>query len=216
MTMELIPSDPEERAALQRITAALGGMNGGAKPAADWQARVLAKVRQEAAAKAATAAQEQRDGEAQLALGFWHAMPTLCAAAIMLVWWSPWRASSLPRQLEVEMEASSVVRRGERDGGGAASLGSRVTVAAVSDAPYRAVWVFRGRDQLVVSCPGRGCSSTEDRLSAALTIELVGEYTVVALWSEAPLPEAGADRDAALAAAARAGATVQRQKFRVW
>lgn len=215
MTMELIPSDPEERAALQRITAGLGAMSGGAKPAADWQARVLAKVRQEAAAKAA-AAQEKLEAEAQLALGWRHAMPTLCAAAIMLLWWSPWLASSLPRQLEVEMEASTVVRRGESDGGSAASLGSRVTVAAVSDAPYRAVWVFRGRDQLVVSCPGRGCSSTEDRLSAALTIELVGEYTAVALWSEAPLPEAGADRDAALAAAERAGATVQRQKFRVW
>lgn len=214
MTMELLPSDPEEQAALQRITAALGGMSGGARPAADWQARVLAKVRQEAAAKAAAAAQEKLDEEAQLALGWKHAIPTLAAAAIMLLWWGPWRAPSSLRQLEVEMEASSVARRGEGDG--AASLGSRVTVAAVSDAPYRAVWVFRGRDALALSCPGRGCSSTESRLSAALTIELVGEYTVVALWSEQPLPTPGADRDAALAAAARAGATVQSQKFRVW
>ncbi len=216
MTMELLPSDPEEQAALQRITAALGGMSGGARPAADWQARVLAKVRQEAAAKAAAAAQEKLDEEAQLALGWKHAIPTLAAAAIMLLWWGPWRSAQLPRQLEVEMEASTVVRRGERDGGSAANLGSRVTVAAVSDAPYRAVWVFRGRDALALSCPGRGCSSTESRLSAALTIDLVGEYTVVALWSEQPLPTPGADRDAALAAAARAGATVQSQKFRVW
>lgn len=213
MTMELVPADREEQVALERITTAIGGARQGAKPPADWQARVMAKVRAEEAAKAAAAA--KLDEDIPLSLSWKHSMPTLCAAALMLLWWSPWRSDAPPRALEVEVQASATARRGDGEGA-SASLGSRVTVAAVSDAPYRAVWIFRGRDELAMACPGRGCSSTEDRLSAALTIELVGEYTAVALWSEQPLPSPGGDRDGALAAAARAGATVQSQKLRVW
>lgn len=222
MTMSLVPGsrdgqgpDGPDGPELQRIARAIGELKAEARPAAGWQARVLASVRAEEAARVeAAATAEVRDPSANA--WRWARHASLCAAAAMLLIWAPWQRAP-ERQLVVELDAMSVVTRGEDRGLERARAGSSVKVAAMSAAGHRALWVFRERDQLVLACPGApSCASDEGSLRAALEVALVGEYVVVALWSEAPIPPPSSGRDESLAAARRAGATVQSQSFRVW
>jgi hypothetical protein len=82
-----------------------------------------------------------------------------------------------------------------------------VRAAARRGPGHRAIWIYRERDELLAACPGGApCREAADGLAAELTLELVGTYTIVALWSPHPIPPPAGTRDQALAAAARAGA----------
>lgn len=100
--------------------------------------------------------------------------------------------------------------------GAAPALGAQLQLSAQSEAPYRALWVFRGRDELVLQCPGAGCTQTPAALAASLRIDRIGEHTVLALSSATPLPAPPATLDAALALAERSGVAHRSQRFTVW
>jgi hypothetical protein len=221
MTLSLIPpssDDPEQpgqAAALRRIALAIGSLHAEAKPSPDWQERVLASLPTDAAGAAVPAAPAASSSPRR-----WLRYAPLCAAAALLMIWAPWQPRAAARTLVVELDATTVVTRGE-----APRPGSRVKVAAVSGAAHRALWIFRDRAELVMACDEAAvaassqaarCLRSDDRLSTALEIALVGEYVVVALWSDAPIPLPSSSRDESLAAARRAGATAQSQSFRVW
>lgn len=223
MTLSLVPGsdeaggpkDAEGGAALQRIARAIGELKEEARPPSGWQARVLASVRAEEAAKA-EAEKADEASDASSSAWRWARYASLGAAAALMLIWAPWK-SAQEQRLVVELDATTVTTRGADRGVEEVRSGSRVKVAAMSGAAHRALWVFRDRNQLVLACPAApSCASTEGSLGAALEVALVGEYVVVALWSDAPLPLPSNERDESLAAARRAGATVQSQSFRVW
>lgn len=253
MTLSLVPPSSEagggppgsdDHEALQRIARAIGALHAEVRPSPDWQARVLASVRAEAA-EAADGATSDEAGEAaddamsdqpsatagdaaRARTSRWLRYAPLCAAAaVLLMIWGPWRPGAPARALVVELDATTVVTRGEMPRLGSSEtpqLGSRVKISAASGAAHRALWIFRDRAELVMACDEAEvaataavrCLRSDDRLSAALEVALVGEYVVVALWSDAPIPLPSSSRDDSLAAARRAGATVQSQSFRVW
>lgn len=244
MKQDSAPEALEELAVHRRITAAIGGLHATAVPREDWQARVMASVRatRPAAVKApasdeqpADAERPRREAALDLAPGpswrFWRswrswlpmgAMAAAAAGVLLLV--VPRHTTEPPGPaLAVELDATRVTidrGSGSEDDGAyrrpAPAVGSRVHVAATSAAAHRALWIFRGRDELVLSCPGAGCTASDESLAAELTVPRMGEYLVMALWSSEPIPPPPASRDEALAAAARAGLTQRSYRFTVW
>jgi hypothetical protein len=182
---------------LRAVQAHLRELHADYRPAADWQARVLAAVRQPAPASS-------------WLRRWWPALPAcaLAAAAVLLL---VWRRPVEPPRYQL---ALAVSRAGEPTRGAQLHLGDRMTWSARGGATHRALWIFRGRDELVLACPpAPGCHRGDAELSVALVPARVGAYTAVALWSSEPLPVPSGGLDDALAKAARLGAMVRKQAF---
>ncbi|MEZ4362793.1 MAG: hypothetical protein R3B48_21560 [Kofleriaceae bacterium] len=191
-------SPADDDASLGAVEAHLRAFHADYSPAPDWQARVLASVR------AQDAATPRR------ARWWWLTAPALAAAALLALLW-PRAPAPRPRQL-----AMTVLQRAEPTRGAAVHLGDELRLRLTGDGAERALWVYRGRDELVVSCPGSSsCAADDTSLAATFKATTVGEYTAIALWSATPIPAPTGALDDALAAAARAGAQVQRQSFPV-
>jgi hypothetical protein len=155
----------------------------------------------------------------------WLAGGSILAAAValLLLWPTPTRTRP---ELLVEIAPSS-----EPSGEGQLPavrgdhhrIGTRLRVSANDAAPHRALWVFRSSleasdpstDTLLIQCPGSDCVLEKGVLSTELNVRLTGNYVLVALWSDAPLPPPEASRDESLAAAARAGAAQRSHSFTV-
>jgi hypothetical protein len=69
------------------------------------------------------------------------------------------------------------------------------------------VWIYR-EDRKLLACPGaaEGCSAVDGSVIARVKIDRGGAYTLVALSSSNPLPEATDSFDQSMAAAERANA----------
>jgi hypothetical protein len=188
-----------------RIEDALRTLGADQRPPLGWEARVLAAAEQPAGWRRWWSSRVAMLGGAM----------ALAAALVLLVIWRPWngRARVVPSELVVMVDRQGSIVRGQS----ATHVGDVVHVAARRGAEHRAIWIYREGGELLVACPGDpGCSAGEGALAARLRVELVGTYTVVALWSAAPIaPPKGATRDAAIAAAERAGVTVIAESFSV-
>ena len=183
-----------------RIEDALRALGAEQRPPLGWESRVLAAAQQPPAWSRWWSGRTAMLGGAMVA----------AAALVLLVIWRPWRSGLLddaPSDLVVMVDRQGSVVRGQS----AAHVGDVVHAAARRGAAHRAIWIYREGGELLVACPGDpACSAGEGALAAKLRLELVGTYTVVALWSAAPIaPPGGAGRDAAIAAAERGGATVR-------
>jgi len=180
------------------IEDALRGLGADERPRVGWEARVLAAVEEPTGWRRWWARRGAILGGAMVAV----------AALVLLVIWRPWRGGrpAAPADLVVMIDRQGSVVRGQST----AHVGDVVHVAARRGGEHRAIWIYGEGGELLVACPGGlACSAGEGALAAKLRLELVGTYTVVALWSAAPIaPPEGAGRDAAIAAAERAGATV--------
>lgn len=140
------------------------------------------------------------------------------AAAAALVLWVKSPGTGPSPQLLVEVSDSR--RRPERSepspGETRGAVGSTLRISAQSEAPHRALWIYRGDKHLVLACPGAACTASDDAITAELVVPLAGEYQVVALWSQQPIPAPVGQRDADLGAATRAGATLRSHSFSTW
>ena len=184
-----------------RIEEALRALGADQRPPLGWESRVLAAAQQPPPAWS-----RWWSGRVAMLGGAMIA----AAALVLLVIGRPWRSGLLddaPSDLIVVVDRQGSVVRGQA----AAHVGDVVHAAARRGAAHRAIWIYREGGELLVACPGGpACSAGEGALAAKLRLELVGTYTVVALWSAAPIaPPGGAGRDAAIAAAERGGATVR-------
>ncbi|HEY1557690.1 MAG TPA: zf-HC2 domain-containing protein [Kofleriaceae bacterium] len=117
------------------------------------------------------------------------------AAALALVMWKRPGPAPSPRAPEVALELS-LARGSEVMRGHAAHVGDVVHVAARTELPHHAVWVYRGDHELVASSSA----------PADVPLRALGTYSVVALASSADIPAPHGSLDADVAGAAAAGA----------
>ncbi len=141
----------------------------------------------------------------------------LAAAAALVLWVkSPGTGPSPQLLVEISDSGRRPERGPSRQGETRGAVGSTLRISAQSKAPHRALWIYRGDKHLVLACPGPGCAASDDELTAELVVPLAGEYQVVALWSQHPIPAPAGQRDEDLAAAERAGATKRAHSFSTW
>jgi hypothetical protein len=174
-------------AAEPRELARLGGEH---EPKPGWQARVLA-----ATAEATKPARRP----------WWQfAIPALVVAAATIVIVVGTRAPAKPEALvlAIAIDGGSAVARGA-----SAKIGD-VVRATASGGKFRAVWIYRGDNELVAACPGAvGCTETARSVTVEAMLRAPGNYIVVALDADAPLlPPTGTSYDTDVARAQRDGA----------
>ena len=180
-------------ASIIRLEAALARLGAAHEPPWGWQTRVLAAVE----------APPRRRG------WWWLALPAAAALALPLVLLRP--PPAVPLVLQVAVASVGPPQRGS-----SAHVGDRVQVQATGGDRYRAIWVYRDRRVLVVACPGGpSCGELAGATAAEVTLPTPGTYELVALTSASPIPAPVGAYDADLAAADRAGATLQRDHVTV-
>ena len=169
---------------IARIEAALTRLGAEHEPPVGWEARVLA----------ATAARKQRP--------WWRfAVPAVALAVIAIYVVVRPPAKSQEPQLALNLEKRGAVVRGS-----AAHVGDIMHPTATEGGHYRAVWVYRA-EQLLLACPGAAqCRSSGDATIADVDLSLIGEYTIVALASDAPVPPPMGTLDTDVANAEKTGA----------
>lgn len=180
---------------IARIEAALKRLGEEHEPPLGWEARVLA----------ATAPPKPKPR------WWWFTAPAGAAAMVALValFWPPKRPL-----IEISLnKKGSTMRSGTLMGENSAHLGDAVTATARGH--YRAVWVYHN-DALVVKCPGESkqCQSSDDSTTAMVELTLYGEYQVIALSSESPVPAPTGVFDTDSASASKAD-TTKTEKFAV-
>jgi hypothetical protein len=179
-------------APILRLEAALARLGAAHEPPWGWQTRVLAAVK---------TPRRQR--------GWWLALPAAAALALPLALVRP--PPEDPLVLRVAM-----VPVGRPQRGSSAQVGDRVHAQATGGDHYRAIWVYRDHRELVVACPGGpSCGDLDDATAAEVTLLTLGTYELIALTSASPIPAPHGAYDADLAAAERAGATIQRDHVTV-
>jgi len=182
---------PDDARAEARIEAALCNLGADQRPPLGWQARVLASAPRPSV---------WRRWWAGRAAAFTGALAAAAVLALVVIW-RPWRPDAASPELAVLVD-----RQGGATRGGAAHVGDVLRVSARHGPGHRAIWIYRG-DEPLLACPGGpGCSDADGALAAEIPIDLVGTYTVVALWSASPIAAPAGTRDEALAAAERGGA----------
>jgi hypothetical protein len=193
-------SEPNQDPALARIEDALRHMGQEHAPAPDWQARVLAATADANVSARPTARGSgtfdftaRRSSRLRLVL-----VPAFAAAAaIALFVWAqqkPEPTAVAELALAVDVEHKATVR------GEDAHKGDVLHVRA-SGGRHRAVWIYR-ENVRVLGCPGDAACTAD---GAAYTIPSLGNYEIVALAADAPLPASVGDYDSDLAAVKAAG-----------
>ncbi len=173
-------SEPDR--AIERLEAALTDAGAGHVPPPNWEARVLA-----AADAAAASSRRPR---------WWlFALPALAAAAAIVIYvsWPPGARSTEPLQLALALERGGPVVRGT-----SAHVGDTLRATATGGAAKHAVWIYRDERDLVAICTGDA--------PCTFTITARGDYSVVALASDAALPTPHGTLDTDVDAAAKTGA----------
>jgi hypothetical protein len=180
----------DERAQ-RRIEKALAELGSEHHPPPGWEARVLA----------ATVRRRRRR---------WVAAGSLvAAAAAVLVLWGIKDRSSPGVELQL-----AFIHGGEPVRGDAVHLGDAV-IATARGGRHRAVWIYH-EDQLLLACPGAsGCSQEGDALTATARLDRLGEYHIVALADDEPLPTPRGSHDSDVADATRAGVRTRTERLTV-
>jgi hypothetical protein len=174
-----------------RIEAALRALGADLHPPLGWQARVIASAGRQPAWRRWWQRRE---------IAFTAALAAAAVVAILV--WRPWHRPGAGIELAVNVDHGGDIVRGK-----VARVGDVMRAFARRGPGHRALWIYRDRDELLAACPGgAGCTEAPDALAAAIKLELVGTYTIVALWSASPIPPPAGTRDQALAAAAQSGA----------
>ena len=181
---------------IARIEAALSRLGEEHEPPLGWEARVLA----------ATAPPRKR-------AWWWFAAPAMvaAAAAVLVFLTTPAKPSALQLAMEVE-KGSAVVRMTGPD----PQLGDTVHATATGGGDHRAVWVYHNETELVLQCPGTAhCRTRDGNVTADIALGAIGTYQIVALSSNAALPEPTGKFDDDVANAVRANVTVSRQELTI-
>jgi len=178
---------------IARIEAALTRLGAEHEPPVGWQARVLA----------ATATPKPRPW-------WWFAMPAVALAVIAIYVVVRPRAKDQPLEVALAFEKHGAVVRGQ-----AAHVGDLMHATATGGGHYRAVWVYHG-DHLLLACPGATqCRSSGDATIADVELRLIGDYTIVAVASNSPVPPPMGTLDTDLANAQQTGAKTKPESLTV-
>lgn len=152
--------------------------------------------------------------------------PILAAAAAIAIWLGNSGAHpSRPIELSLVIgHVDTTTQRGNapRAGDDAAPAADAMlrTMARVGDvlrsaargAVHRARLVYRDNRELVIACPGDpACSSSKDELALELHLSGAGEYSIIAIGSDEPVPAPRASVDVMLSAVVSAGAHFERR-----
>jgi hypothetical protein len=169
-----------------RLEEALRSIGSELAPPAGWEDRVLA----------ATVGPAHVAAPAPRRARWWmFAAPALaCAAAAAVYLW--WPRSTLPVQqlaLAVSVEHGGPIVRGTT-----AHPGDTLVASTTGGAAHTAIWIYRDDHELVMSCTSSPCR---------VTLTARGDYSIVALSSDAPLPTPHGTLDDDVSAAAKSGAT---------
>ncbi|HEX2686904.1 MAG TPA: hypothetical protein VHN14_09810 [Kofleriaceae bacterium] len=100
-----------------------------------------------------------------------------------------------PLQLTDEVVQSDTKVRGP-----SRHLGDVVRATATQGGPNRVIWVYHN-DALILACPGTArCRSSDHSMTVEFTLNLLGEYVIVALASQSaiPAPKGTYDLDVAM------------------
>jgi hypothetical protein len=171
-------SEPDR--AIARLEGALADAGREHEPPPHWEARVLTAI----------------DEAPRAAPGRWWMLlfPAIAAAAAIIIYVS-WPRTPAPPQLAI---ALTVERGGPIMRGNSAHVGDTIHVTATGGAgAHRAVWIYRDDRELVAVCAGDA--------PCAFPITARGEYAIVLVVTDAPLPTPHGPFDADVAAAAQAG-----------
>jgi hypothetical protein len=139
--------------------------------------------------------------------------PILVAAAALVIWFIPPRDPVPPKTIEVSLtiERSGVVMRSS-----SVHVGD-ILRYTVHGERHRAIWVYLGDRDLVMTCPGSAqCRSTDDALTLELRVPVAGQYSVIALGSANPIMEPHGVVDVMLDVAAAAGAHIEIKHLEVY
>jgi anti-sigma factor RsiW len=126
------------------------------------------------------------------------AVVAAAAAVLVVVWWKRPGPGPSPHAPEVALELS-LARGSEVMRGHAAHVGDTAHVAARTELPHHAVWIYRGDHELV---------SASDAASD-VPLRALGTYSVVAVASSTDIPAPHGSLDDDVATAANAGAIYQ-------
>lgn len=191
---ELGLPDPDHDPAYERVRATLATTGADHMPRAGWERDVWAKI------DANHAPNPRRLG------GFVAGGLALCAAAILLLVWSPWRAA--PRHATTAAMGGDVVAvitqiegPAKRRAAGMYVNGDSIHVAY----PVKGgvVWIYRGEKHLLLACTASPCEATASSTETY--------HVITAITSMAP----PATLDGALAELTRSGARFKHQSIDV-
>jgi hypothetical protein len=182
---------PVDRAGA-RIEAALSQLGAEHEPPPGWENRVLAAVRDEPRHRP-----------------WWQfaapAVVVAAAAVLLVVVVMPPRPRELA--LDLEFDRQPVTRGDQPD---ERRVGEIVHATASGGGRNRAIWVYRNELALVIACPRDPiCRVSGNAVSVDVVLGTVGEYKILALSSDAALPEPRGNYDADAAAAMRADLTTK-------
>jgi hypothetical protein len=204
---------------LQRIEKALAGLGSEHVPREGWEARVLDEIRKPSASREPEASLWRR----------WLQTADLRMRRRLLVWTSSVLAAAAGLVIFVRLTGpedfapSVTYRPGQsqqmRGRGESPHLGD-IAEVTVTGGEHRAVWIYH-HDQLEFTCPGElrpdgaTCSADGDKLTAEMPLALPGDYAILMLADDEPLPEPTGLYDSDHAAAAKAGAEIEPREFDV-
>jgi hypothetical protein len=178
------------RAAYDRLREGISSLGLQEEPPAGWQARVWERI-------------EQRR-KRRHAWWPWWIVPALAAATV--VFFVVRMPGQGPPGLWVEVEKSETVRRGVE-----AQPGDRLNLrASTGGARHTELRVYRNDAELVLRCSTeRPCTRRGRELRASMTLDGVGRYQPLLLYSKDPLPAIASDLESDTSAALAAGADVE-------
>jgi hypothetical protein len=184
------------REAYRRLGVTLAKTPGGRRPAAGWDARVLARL--------ASPRDRARRASRLLWAGALSVALVAATALVLFLRPPPQTPSSLPVEVAVLAGEAETFRAGPRqeDGQptGTAAPGDRLSIRfAVAGVAHAEVRVFRAHELVFTCARGAACRRQGDRLEALVPLPLAGRYESLLVWSRGPLPApaAGAVEDAA-------------------
>jgi hypothetical protein len=194
--------------ALRKDLAALGG---GEEPPAGWRDRVRREVRETGRTASPSFPHRPR-------LGRWWPVPALAAAAAIVFAVTVFRPQGPPEPaLRASVERGSVAFRGDE----APRPGDTLSLEAEGGRHRRLeLRIYRNERELLARCENGSGSGPADlgsgscfrdggRLRLTLTLDAVGRYQPVLLFSAEPLPPPAAGLDADVGAVLRAGGRLE-------